>query len=265
MGSIGEFEKSKGYITTQIVMKLASLKQNIIHLFLGFSTKNRNVASALKKQHEQIKQMWKGESYPDFGIERIVRLFCALLTYLFPTLYIRWIAGKYGKWYGRKLTMDIYTIANLLLPLCALCCDWHESTFALIICSYFTAGTISYMINLVVLKPEYAEPGSYLRSIICLFINYVQIVAYFGFVYLCMGAEAFDGINNKTFDSLHAFYYSFVVSGTLGFGDITPVSTTAIWVTIIQSFLTFLFIYLVLTNFLANINKATYYRDSQKE
>lgn len=246
-------------------MGLENIKNFIRHLVLGGEKqRDTNVDSALKKQRQQIQQMWKGEKYPDFGIERIVRLICALSTYLFPTLYIRWITGYCGKWYGRKLAMDAYTIINLLLPLCALICDWHESTLALIVCSYFTIGTISYLINLVVLRPEYAEPGSYLRSIICLFINYIQIIAYFGFVYLCMGAKSFEGVNAETFDSLHAFYYSFVVAGTLGFGDIIPASTGAIIVTICQSFLTFLFIYLVLTRFLSNIDKNTYHNTPRR-
>ena len=244
------------------------MNQFIKQLFLGYQEKEPYITPALKKQKEQLKQMWIGKNYPDYGIERIVRLSCVLSNYLFPTLYIRHYFGEKKGWTGRKMAMDGYTLFNLLIPVLALIFNWHRSAWAFGIVTYFTAGTISYIINLVVLKPEYGQPSSYLRSIMCIFINFIQLVAYFGFAYQFIGESAFSATGESaslTFDSLHAFYYSFVVSATLGFGDITPISTAAILVTILQSFLTILFMYLILTTFIAHIGKKTYYNDKQQE
>ena len=232
-------------------------------LFLGYRDEDEHyIAPALKKQKSMMEQMWVGKAYPDFGIERITRLFCASLNYVFPTLYVRHLAGKWGGWTGRKMIMDLFTILNLLLPICALIFHWHKSTFAFGIVTYFTAGTISYLINLVLLRPEYTQPGSYLRSLLCLFLNYIQIIVYFAFTYMYIGKNAF-ALTIDTWDALHALYYSFVVSTTLGFGEITPISSAAIWVTISQLLLSFLFVYIILTTFLSHIHEKTYFNQKR--
>ena len=234
------------------------MKNIISQLFLGYRHKNFNVDSALEKQNAQLKQMWEGKKYPDFGIERLVRLFCVMCNYIFPTLYVRWIAGKYGGWIGRKIAMDTYTLFNFILPFIALRHDWHTNFVAVLICAYLSLGTISYIVNLILLEPEYTQPGSYLRSIICFAFNFVQIIACFALLYRFEGAGAFAGIDESTFDALHAFYYSFIVSATIGFGDITPTMPGTIWLAICQASLSLLFLYVLITKFMAHLGERTY-------
>lgn len=107
------------------------------HLILGAKTKAKSSKpdSALKKQKEMISEMWKGEKYPDFGIERIIRLLCILSNYLFPSLYVREFSGKYG-WQARKLAMDCMTIINLLIPIIVLLFGWYENVIVVIISSF---------------------------------------------------------------------------------------------------------------------------------
>lgn len=231
-------------------------------LFLGYRDEEEHyISPALKKQKAMMKQIWIGKDYPDFGIERITRLFCASLNYAFPTLYVRHFTGHLG-WYGRKLAMDGFTLFNLLIPIFALVFRGYESPLAFWVVTYFMAGTISYLINLVVLRPEYTQPGSYFRSILCLFLNYIQIIVYFAVTYMYLGKNAF-ALTRDTWDALHALYYSFVVSTTLGFGEITPISSAAIWVTISQLLLSFLFVYIILTTFLSHIHEKTYFNQKR--
>lgn len=234
------------------------MKNIISQLFLGYRHKNFGVYSAWKKQKDQLNSIWEGKDYPDFGIERIVRLICILSNYVFPTLYVRWLAGKYGGWIGRKIAMDILTLLNFILPIIALKYDWQNSLSAVLICAYFSLGTISYIINLIILESEYTQPGSYLRSIICFAFNFVQIIACFALLYRFLGAEAFTGIEDSSFDALHAFYYSFIVSATIGFGDITPTTSWTIMLTICQASISLLFLYVIITKFMAHLGERTY-------
>ncbi len=228
------------------------------HLILGANTKAKSSKpdSALKKQKEMISEMWKGEKYPDFGIERIIRLLCILSNYLFPSLYVREFSGKYG-WQARKLAMDCMTIINLLIPIIVLLFGWYENVIVVIISSYLSIGTLSYVVNLIVLQPEYSKPGSYLRSIISFAFNYIQLILCFAVIYMAMNPTSFS-CGAEHHDVIHMVYYSFITAATVGFGDITPKSTAAIMLAIVQTCISMLFLYIVFTTFVANIGHRTY-------
>lgn len=228
-------------------------------LFLGAKTKTKSSKpdSALKKQKETISEMWKGEKYPDFGIERVIRLLCILSNYLFPSLYVREFSGRYG-WQARKLAMDCVTIINFLVPLLVLSCGWYENTIVVYITTYLSIGTLSYVINLIILQSEYSKPGSYIRSIICFALNYIQIILCFSVIYMAMSPESFSYGASKLHDVTHMVYYSFITAATVGFGDITPKSTMAITLALFQICISMLFLYVVFTTFVANIGQRTY-------
>lgn len=59
-------------------------------------------------------------------------------------------------------------------------------------------------------------------------------------------------------DVIHMVYYSFITAATVGFGDITPKSTAAIMLAIVQTCISMLFLYIVFTTFVANIGHRTY-------
>lgn len=235
-------------------------------LLFGAKTKIKNLKpdSALKKQKEMISEMWKGEKYPDFGIERIIRLLCILTNYLFPSLYVREIFGKYG-WQARKLAMDGVTLINFVIPILVLSFGWYESSIVVLITAYLSVGTLSYVINLIILQSEYSKPGSYIRSIICFAFNYIQIILCFSVIYMAMSPDSFAYGESKLHDVPHMVYYSFITAATVGFGDITPKSTMAITLALFQICISMLFLYVVFTTFVSNIGQRTYANKSLKD
>ena len=227
-------------------------------IFLGVAKNKCIVEPAISAQNKKLKQIWNNENYKDYGVERIIRLLCMLSSYLFPTLYLRDIAGRLGGWYGRKLCLDVYTILNLVFPLLILGCGWYDSSIIVFICTYLSIATISYLINLVTLAPEFSQPSSYLRSIICLGINFIQIVACFAVLYLFLGVESFRVPEDVNFDAIRAFYFSLVTATTIGYGDITPLSNMAVGLTITQICISLIFFYVVLAKFVSHIEERTY-------
>lgn len=236
---------------------------NIVkQLFLGKYKSEHELKPAIKNQAKNVKRVWKNIKTKDFGLERLLRLFLVTVQFLFPGLYIRHISGLYSL-ITRKIAVEIYVILKLTLPLLFFWFDLTHLPWIAIINTYFLVETVLYLSNLIFLSDIYAQPISYKRSILLLFINYVEIVLEFAILY------SYFNLNNGIFPDqilkdIDIIYFSFVSFSPIGFAEINSIIDMGKVLVISQIFVFLIFGGLFLSVFASNIGQLTYF-NSHKE
>jgi hypothetical protein len=191
------------------------LRQFLRALFIGkgdYGTKK--LTPAIRNQWTNFQTVWNDKKDKSFGVERFLRIVLVLQPYLFPNLYIRHIGGNQGI-LCRKIVIELYVLIKFAIPFLILFFGLYQHPFLLFILSYLMIETIFYLLGLVFLSDIYIEPISYKRSLILLFLNYIETTM--GFAVLYRGLDVLNVTN-----SISAVYFSFVTSTTLGLGDILP-------------------------------------------
>ena len=168
--------------------------------------------NAYKRQVEHLKQVLNDSTY---GLERILRLFLCSIQFIYPALIIRTLFGKFGALY-RKVAVEIYIIIKLFFPFFALALGLYRYSIVIAVIIYLMSETIFYILNLIFLSDIYSSPVSYRRSILFLFLHYVEVVMDFSVIYIGLD------LLNKALTPLSAVYFSFVTNTTLGYGDYHP-------------------------------------------
>jgi hypothetical protein len=211
-----------------------------------------------QREHPEIKlqiinfyRVWRNKGYRDFGLERIIRLFLVGIQFFFPGLYIRHIGGKYGGFLGRRLATEIYILLKLTFPVLILFFGWQGHLLLILLAAYLMLETMLYLTSMIFLSVQFSHIISYRRSLISLFVNFMEISVSYGCIYLA-GAKEFPGFFNHPFDSgMHAVYFSFITSATIGYGDLFPVHHLARLLVLSQVVFSFVFIGLIF-NFFAS-------------
>ena len=208
-----------------------------------------NVHPEIRLQVLNVYRVWRNKNYRDFGLERLIRLFLISIQFLFPGLYIRHLGGKTGGYLGRRLATETYILLKLLLPLSMLVFEFSPGPGLLFLVSYLMLETMLYLTSLIFLAFEFSPTVSYRRSLISIFINFLEISISFGILYKA-GDELFPGFFSHPFDSgLHAVFFSFITSATVGYGDIFPVHPLARVLVLAQVVFSFIFIGLIFNYF----------------
>lgn len=230
-------------------------------LFLGkisLTEKRSHRISPIKKRIINIRSIWNNDHQDDNGIEKVFRLFLAISQLLFPGVYIKQLANKYGHEY-QDLAMDGYILMKLGLPYVILINHWQHYSFLIILMVYFLVETALYIPMLIFASDMLSRPRSYKRSMLLLFLNYIEIVSAFAVLYT-LGCNM-----NKPFEHwFDAIYFSVITSNSLGYGDFHPVSLFGKILASIQTmfFLSFLVLFI---NFFSNNLKAKGYFDHDNE
>lgn len=238
-------------------------KKFILKLIFGKDKAAKPLIPAIENQCINIKRIWNNETYSDFGIERIFRLFLASIQFAFPGLYIRHLSGLYGFKY-RKIIVELWVIAKLLLPAGLLWSDnyHHPLTFCLTI--YLLIETILYLFGLIFLSDTYARPVSGKRSILMLIMNYIEISLDFSVIYGFLASILPDFFNEH--QSANALiYFSFVTSATVGYGDICVKNDIGRLIVVAQIATSFVFVVLFFNFFSINSKENSYFTDKRKQ
>lgn len=225
----------------------------LITLFMG----NPEVRSRergypeIKLQIINLYRIWRNKGYRDFGLERLMRLFLAGVQFVFPGLYIRHFGGKYGGFLGRRMVTELYILIKFLIPSTLILLDRPVGAGWIFLVSYLMLETMLYLTSMIFLSNQFSSIVSYRRSLISLFINFMEISVSYGCIYLA-GAKDFPEFFNHPFDSgMHAVYFSFITSATIGYGDLFPVHHLARLLVLSQVVFSFVFIGLIF-NFFAS-------------
>ena len=212
----------------------------------------------LIKRVQNIKSIWNNDHQDDNGIEKIVRLILSFSQLLFPGIYIKYFANKKGIEY-QDLALDLYVLLKVAFPLVILINHWQNNYVIVAIMIYVLLETVFYIPTLIFASDLFSKPRSYKRSMLLLFLNYMEVVFAFAVLY------SIGNVMNKPF--LHWFepvYFSLVTSSSIGYGDYYPVKLMGKVLVSFQSifFLTFVILFL---NFFTIKVKAKGYFDQENE
>ena len=203
------------------------------------SVTGEKMDNAYKQQTRYLKEIWNDYTY---GVERVFRLLLCLVQFIYPTLLIRSLLGSLGAT-ARKLAVEFYIILKLLFPVFALASGLYRYNLVIIIIVYLLSETIFHILNLIFLSDIYSMPIVFRRSILFLFLHYIEVVLDFSTIYL-----RFD-LLNKTLTPISAVYYSFVTNTTLGYGDYHPRGASGQIVVIFQLIIFIMFVVLFINYF----------------
>lgn len=213
-------------------------------LVIGKTEDNLDLPDSILKRHMlNLERVWENENHNDTGIERLLRLFLISIQFLFPGLYIRDYFRRFGLSY-KNLAIEIYILIKLTFPILAFYFHGTQVTLVLGISIYFLVETITYVAVLVFVSDISTETRSANRAILLLLLNYIEITCNFSLLY-----AGFRMLNEKAVTALDHFYFSFITSSTIGYGDIVPVTQGGRFLVCCQSFLFLVFVVLFINYF----------------
>jgi hypothetical protein len=230
------------------------MKEIIKKLLLGNVSKiPKPILNPVQRRIQNIKSIWNNDHQDDNGLEKIVRLFLSSSVLLFPGVYIKYLASKKGYEY-QDIALDFYILVKVAFPLLILINHWQHYTFVIWIMVYVLLETVLYIPTLIFASDMFSKPRSYKRSMLLLFLNYVEIVFAFGVLYSC------DNYLNKPLNNwVDAVYFSTITSSSIGYGDFYPVTTIGKALVSIQALLFLFFVVLFLNFFTTKIKDKGYF------
>lgn len=166
--------------------------------------------SAYKQQVLYCRRVWQDKTY---GLERLVRLLLCAVQFAFPLLLVRDIFGRAGL-IPRRLGVEAYTLFKFIFPLLILAFGFYRNPAAVAVTVYLLFETILHILSLIFLADVYSAAPTYRRSILLLFLHYLEAVFDFAVIYIAFG------LLNQPLSPLSAVYFSLVANTTVGFGDI---------------------------------------------
>jgi hypothetical protein len=230
------------------------MKSILKKLFLGNLAKiPKPEYNPVKKRIMNIKAIWNNNHQDDNGIEKLVRLFLSSSQLLFPGVYIKYLAYLRGYEY-RDLALDFYVLLKVAFPLVILINHWQSNQYVIWIMIYVLLETVLYIPTLIFASDMFSKPRSYKRSMLLLFLNYIEIIFSFAVLYSC------GNYLNKPFDNwFDAVYFSTINAASIGYGDYVPMTTIGKVLATAQAFLFLLFVVLFLNFFTAKIKVKGYF------
>ena len=235
------------------------MKAILKKLLIGkISINEQKSINPLEKRIQNIKSIWNNDHHDDNGIEKIVRLILSFSQLLFPGIYIKYFAHKKGIEY-QDLALDFYVLVKVAFPVVILINEWHNNKILVGIMIYVLLETIFYIPTLIFASDLFSKPRSYKRSMLLLFLNYLEVVFAFGVLY------SIGNSMNKPFSHwFDSIYFSLITSSSIGYGDYYPVSLLGKVLVSFQSifFLSFVVLFL---NFFSTKVKAKGYFDHEDQ
>jgi len=209
----------------------------------------------IQKRILNLKSIWNNEHQDDNGIEKIVRLFLSASQLLFPGIYLKYFASKFGFEY-KDLIMDLYILAKVAFPFFILINNWKSNICIIIFMIYLLLETVLYIPTLIFASDLFSRPRSYKRSMLLLFFNYIEIVVSFAVLYT-LGNNM-----NKPFEHwFDSVYFSVISSNSIGYGDYYSITTFGKVLVSLQAMFFLSFVILFLNFFSTKVKSKGYFND----
>lgn len=225
------------------------MKKTFQKIFIGdYQAELFEPQNAFLRQIEVLKSVWNNENYYAFGLERVFRLLLAVVQLLMPVMLVKILFGGRG-FLVKKLAVEAYVLLKAIFPILILQFDFFQHRICMFICVIFIIETVFYLLYLVFLSDQISNQASYKRSLLFLFLNYIEIALCFSAIYAYLNHyHSFSTI--KPFPSKTAvIYYSFVTAASIGYGDYSPNTDMGQILVIFQSLIFFLYLAIILNFF----------------
>ena len=225
-------------------------------LLLGKITKDDKPLlkiNPIQKRILNIQSIWNNDHQEDNGIEKIFRLFLSISQLVFPGVYIKYIFSRKNYEY-QDISMDFYIILKLLFPIYILKNNLQDQNIIIYIMVYVLLETVLYIPTLIFASDMLSRPKSYKRSMLLLFLNYLEIVFAFAVLYT-LG----DNMNKPFTHWFDAIYFSIITANSVGYGDFYPITPFAKVLVSIQAMFFLSFVVLFLNFFSAKVKNKGYF------
>jgi hypothetical protein len=225
-------------------------------LLLGKITKDDKPllkTNPIQKRILNIQSIWNNDHQEDNGIEKIFRLFLSISQLVFPGVYIKYLFSRKNYEY-QDIAMDFYIILKLLFPIYILKNNLQDQNILIYIMVYVLLETVLYIPTLIFASDMLSRPRSYKRSMLLLFLNYLEIVFAFAVLYT-LG----DNMNKPFTHWFDAVYISIISANSVGYGDFYPITTFAKVLVSIQAMFFLSFVVLFLNFFSAKVKNKGYF------
>ncbi len=237
-------------------MEFAAKRRKVIliKLLLGRNSKRQHNRNPLQLQLMNIQSIWNNVHHDDNGIEKIFRLLLSISQLLFPGIYLKYITFKKGIEY-QDLVSEIYILLKVIFPIVMLYYDWVDVDFLIVLMKYFLLETALYIPTLIFASDLVPQPRSYRRSMILLFLNYMEII----FAYAVFYASG-NYLNKPLTDWYDPIYFSITISSTIGFGEFYPVTKMGKFLVSSQALLLPFYVVLFLNFFSSKLTSKGYFK-----
>jgi len=220
------------------------MKSILRKLIFGKTENNLSIGvSFLIQQKNILGKIWDNENHNDAGLERFLRLFLIAIQFIFPGLYIRELFRKSGIT-SSNLAIEVYVLSKLLYPIFIFYLGKSHNPIFQVIGIYLVSETITYVSSLVFTDDIKYETRSINRSILLIFLNYVEISLQFALLY-----SGYKMLSPNAITDLDFIYFSFITSASLGYGDIFPMSQAGKLLACFHSLLLLIFVVLFFNYF----------------
>lgn len=230
------------------------MKEVFKKLLFGRPEENIQLShTTISNQKKNLKKVWDNEKHNDIGLEKILRLFLVAIQFAFPGIYIRDRYGRKGLTY-KNLAVEFYVLMKTILPLIFLMSGIYTNIFIVLLTAYLLCETILYVATLIFVSDIFAKPRSYRRSVLLLYLNYLEIVFAFAVIY-----GGLNLLNSEAASIIDFIYFSFVTSATIGYGDVYPTTDLGKIMVSFQSIVFLVFIVLFLNFFSSKVEDKDYF------
>jgi hypothetical protein len=172
-------------------------------------------------------------------------------------VYIKYLFSRKNYEY-QDIAMDTYIILKLLFPIYILKNNLQDQNILIYIMVYLLLETILYIPTLIFASDMLSRPKSYKRSMLLLFLNYLEIVFAFAVLYT-LG----DNMNKPFTHWFDAVYFSIITANSVGYGDFYPVTPYAKALVSIQAMFFLSFVVLFLNFFSAKVKNKGYFDNEE--
>lgn len=232
-------------------------------LIFGTNRPESRPRSVYKKEQIALRRVWNNKSYNDFGLERLLRLFLLLLSFIMPGTVIRQLCGNKSL-LTRKVVIEAYSLFKIGWYLLLFKLDLTTNITALIISVIFTADTVHFMFSKIFLNDIHHQPISFKRTLLMTLINILEVMLCFAFIYSFIDDTNTDASRivfsaGHHLSDLQTIYFSFVTSATIGYGDIAPKDPFVMKLVVLQIMLSLFFLVIVITTITNRLHDDTFY------
>lgn len=237
-------------------MKFISKRRKVIlvKLLLGRNSKRQHNRNPIQLQLMNIQSIWNNVHHDDNGIEKIFRLILSLSQLLFPGIYIKYFFCKKGIEF-QDLISELYILTKVLLPVLMIYFGWVDITFMVRLMEYFLLETALYIPTLIFASDLVPQPRSYRRSMILLFLNYMEII----FAYAVFYASG-NHLNKPLVEWYDSIFFSITISSTIGFGEFYPITKMGKFLVSTQALLLPFYLVLFLNFFSSKLTSKGYFK-----